>query len=47
MTSTLLQKSKLIFGSIITPLAQLNKEDIPNRVPIVDCGENGPIKCQR
>lgn len=46
-TADLLNKSKLILGAIVQPFAQLQSEDIPNAVPVVDFHEHGPIRCNR
>jgi len=44
-TADLLNTSNLPLAVILSPLAQISPEEEP--VPVVDCGESGPIRCRR
>ncbi|KAK5666067.1 COPII coat Sec23p-Sfb3p heterodimer component [Batrachochytrium dendrobatidis] len=45
ITEDLISTSKLPFGVIVQPLADLEPTDTP--VPLVDFGINGPVRCSR
>jgi protein transport protein SEC24 len=46
-TQKVLNETGLIMGAIIQPLAELQHDDQPNVVPVVDFGENDVIRCSR
>jgi protein transport protein SEC24 len=45
MTSDIASTSQLPLGLIIQPLAPLSEEEAP--IPVIDCGEQGPLRCSR
>eukprot|EP01155_Anaeramoeba_flamelloides_P036567 Anaeramoba_flamelloidesc25600_g1_i2.p1 GENE.c25600_g1_i2~~c25600_g1_i2.p1 ORF type:complete len:142 (-),score=16.41 c25600_g1_i2:54-479(-) len=39
------QKCQIPFAIVVAPLAKLHQRESP--IPLIDCGENGPIRCAK
>lgn len=46
-TKSLLDESGLLMGALIQPLAQLDRDDYPNTVPVVNFEQNQVVRCNR